>query len=583
MRQIGRIKALRFGLRRGRRVKLRTRVLAGVLAVTLIALVGFDIAAVTGLRHYLTGQTDSQLREVLTAYQHTDLARFAAGPASRQVTPNSRPPATGPQQQWVGSPPRFPGNGGRSMGPPFVPRLAALSLPLLQQFGVTLVAGKKVQSVSPKVSIPGHPVSNSIPSTQVPGKLLAHAMPGHAQTVPGPSGQGQLRRMVGPYRGGGTLIVTTSLDGVNKTVGQLELILIIGSAVAGLLAAAGTAWLVRRGLRPVEAMAGQADKLTAGDLTGRVHPDDSRTEMGRLGAALNGMLSRIQGFISEREASQRATRRFFTDASHELRTPLASLRANAELYLQGALTEREQVDEAMLRIAAEAKRMGGLVDDMLRLARLDQHPERRCDWVDIGALAAECAQRARTAHPGHNWQVDATGGLATMGDEELLRRAIDNLLANVAAHTPDGSTATITAARSGGSLTVEVSDDGPGVPDDQLPHIFERFYRGRGPSARPGSGLGLAIVAAATAAHYGTAEAVANDPHGLRVTLTLPAAEPDGSKADRDETRAGQIIPGPGQGEPAAEQTTPAAEQSEPGSGRLAGDALEEVAERLRA
>jgi signal transduction histidine kinase len=181
--------------------------------------------------------------------------------------------------------------------------------------------------------------------------------------------------------------------------------------------------------------------------------------------------------------------------------------------------------------------------------------------VDIGALAAESVQRARTAHPGHSWQADVAAGLATMGDEELLRRAIDNLLANVAAHTPPGSTATVTAAGSGGSLTVEVSDDGPGVPDDQLPHIFERFYRGRAPSARPGSGLGLAIVAAATAAHYGTAEATANDPHGLRVTLTLPAAEPDGAGAEQGE---------------------PTAEQDAQGSGRLARDALEEIAERLR-
>jgi signal transduction histidine kinase len=162
-----------------------------------------------------------------------------------------------------------------------------------------------------------------------------------------------------------------------------------------------------------------------------------------------------------------------------------------------------------------------------------------------------------------------------MGDEELLRRAIDNLLANVAAHTPDGTAAAVTAARSGGSLTVAVSDDGPGVPDDQLPHIFERFYRGRAPSARPGSGLGLAIVAAATAAHYGTTEAAANDPNGLRVTLTVPAAEPDVPEADQDGTPAEQA-PGTDHGEPAAEQNGQ-------GSGRLARDALEEIAERLRA
>ena len=134
---------------------------------------------------------------------------------------------------------------------------------------------------------------------------------------------------------------------------------------------------MRRGLRPVETMAGKADKITAGDLTERVSPQDARTEVGRLGARSTGCSARIEDFIAEREASQQATNRFFADASHELRTPLASLRANAELYQQGALPERAQVDEAMRRITAEAQRMSGLVDDMLRLARLDQHPERQ--------------------------------------------------------------------------------------------------------------------------------------------------------------------------------------------------------------
>jgi len=110
------------------------------------------------------------------------------------------------------------------------------------------------------------------------------------------------------------------------------------------------------------------------------------------------------------------------------------------------------------------------------------------------------------------------------GDEELLRRAIDNLLANVAAHTPDDTTATLTAAQHDATIIVEVSDDGPGVADDHIPHVFDRFYRGGAPSPRPGSGLGLAIVAATAATHHGSAHAAPNHPHGLVITLTLPAA-----------------------------------------------------------
>jgi two-component system, OmpR family, sensor kinase len=353
-------------------------------------------------------------------------------------------------------------------------------------------------------------------------------------------GATQLRLRVMPVpASSGALVAATSLAAVNSTVGRLELILIIGSAVAGLLVAVGVSWVMRRGLHPIETMAAQADRITAGDLTDRVSPQDPATEVGRLGAALNGMLTRIEAAIRDREASQELTRRFFADASHELRTPLASLRANAELYQQGALARRPQVDEAMRRIALEAQRMSRLVDDMLRLARLDQHPDQQDDVVDLTALVRGCAERAQVADPRRTWRAQIASGLVATGDEELLRRAVDNLLANVCAHTPPGTTATITAAERDGNVTVEVSDDGAGVPVGRLPHIFDRFYRAAAPPPRPGSGLGLAIVTAIAAAHQGTAQAALNHPHGLRVTLTLPASSGPG----RAPVAAG-VIPG---------------------------------------
>ena len=223
---------------------------------------------------------------------------------------------------------------------------------------------------------------------------------------------------------------------MSSTVDHLELILAIASVAVGLLVTGGIGLVLRRGLRPIERMAGQADKITAGDLTERVRPQDPGTEVGRLGAALNGMLTRIEASVSEREASQELTRRFFADASHELRNPLASLRANAELYQQGALQEPHQVDEAMGRIAHEAQRMSALVDDMLRLARLDQHPGQHAEPVDVTALVTECAERAEITDPVRAWHTDIAPGLSSTGDEELLRRAVDNLLANVRAHTP---------------------------------------------------------------------------------------------------------------------------------------------------
>ena len=280
--------------------------------------------------------------------------------------------------------------------------------------------------------------------------------------------------------------------------------------------------VLRRGLRPIEAMAAQADRITAGDLASRVAPHNPRSEVGRLGAALNGMLTRIEATVRERETSQEQTRQFFADASHELRTPVASLLANAELHEHGALTEPAQVTEVMRRMGLEAQRMGRLVDDMLRLARLGQQPGQYCEPVDLTALVADCAQRAQVADPGRDWQVDVADGLEVTGDEELLRRAIDNLCANVIAHTPRDAVGRVTATADGDQVRIEVSDDGPGVPADRLARIFERFYRAGSQASRPGSGLGLAIVAEVAATHGGTAEATQTTPYGLRITVTLP-------------------------------------------------------------
>jgi two-component system, OmpR family, sensor kinase len=409
-------------LNRLARARLRTWVLVGVLAVTLIALAGFDVAAVTALRGYLVTETDSQI--------------------SRAIP---------------------------------VPSLNGASPSL---------AWRAAQAI----------------------EAFNRALPGQ-------------------------------VDGaVNESVARLGIILVIGSVAVGVLVFLGVTVVVRRGLLPIEAMAARADRITAGDLTERVSPEDPATEVGRLGAALNGMLARIEAFVAEREASAELTRRFFADASHELRTPLASLRANAELYQQGALSERGQVDEAMRRIALEAQRMSRLVDDMLRLARLDQHPAGQFELVDLTAVVAGCSERAQIADPARTWQADIAADLVLTGDAELLGRAVDNLLANVRAHTPVGTTAAIVAAARCGTVVVEVSDNGPGVPVGQLSQVFDRFYRAGAPSQRPGSGLGLAIVAAIATAHGGTAEACLNHPHGLRMTLTLPASSQSGGRTARADS-----------------------------------------------
>jgi two-component system OmpR family sensor kinase len=478
------------------RTQLRTRVLAGVLLITLVALAAFDVAAVTALRKYLFSRTDSGLHAVLSLYRPAPPPFQIVGPATRATPAHFKPSG---DRRAV----RF-----RIVGP----RLQ-LKPAILDQYYLGFMDDRG--------QLRGLLQGNPDLKPKLPAELHAVFATGRPWNLVSRNGHAQLRAQAVRI-GGGTLLATTSLASAYKTLDRVQFILIVGSAAAALLVVVGVTIVLRRGLRPIETMAAQADRITAGDLTDRVSPRDPRTEVGRLGEALNGMLARIEAAIGERAASQELTRRFFADASHELRNPLASLRANAELYQQGVLTERAQVDEAMWRISLEAKRMSSLVDDMLRLARLDQHPGREFEAVDLSALVTCCAERARVGAARHAIKTVIAPGLVTVGDEELLRRALDNLLANVRVHTPDGTHATITAAQADGAAVIEVADDGPGVPPDQLARIFDRFFRAGAQDRGPGSGLGLAIVAAIAQAHGGTAQATLNDPHGLRITLTLP-------------------------------------------------------------
>jgi two-component system OmpR family sensor kinase len=258
-------------LRRPRRAKLRTRVLLGVLGVTLIALIAFDVAAVTALRGYLFSRTDQQLRQVLSLYRVL--------PVNHQVRSSRAPNRFVPPPREVRGQPLK-----RIIGP------QAILPGALGQFDVVTVNHSR-----PLLSIMGGP------------RLLPQKLPNLAElaesdtavTLTGQDGTTQIRLMAVSFPGYGLVYATTSLSGLQHTVGQLELILIIGSAAAGVIAAGGVAWVMRRGLRPVEVMAGEADKINAGDLTDRVSQPDPRTEIGRLGAALNGMLARIQDFVAE--------------------------------------------------------------------------------------------------------------------------------------------------------------------------------------------------------------------------------------------------------------------------------------------
>jgi two-component system, OmpR family, sensor kinase len=512
-------------------VPLRLKVMAGVVAVTLLALAAFDVGAVITMRRYLLAQTDNSLQQALsvTLPQLKSLVSGASRPDGAQlqnrphyvqrpgtaVDPARRRPRGTRRPATRASTP-LPGSVGDyeivlvPLRGPMVTLETEVGSPAAQQF---------LSSLSSRPA--------GFPAPSAPARALAQ--PGLRTAL---IGSVPFRILSAPAPGGGSLIVATSLAQVTETTGQVETIVVVGSLAVVLLIGLGVFVVMRRGLRPIEAMARQADRITGGDLTDRVAAHDRRSEVGRLGAALNGMLARL-------ETNQQQMRRFFADASHELRTPLASLRANAQLYQQGAVQGPGEADEVMDRIVVETRRMGQLVDDMLRLARLGQHPSQSGEPVDLTALVTRCAERVQVAGPGRAWQVRIAAGLTVTGDEELLRRAIDNLLMNVLVHTPADATGAISASAARDWVTIEVSDDGPGVPPDHLPHIFERFYRGETRSVSgSGSGLGLAIAAETISAHGGTTHATPVSPHGLRITLTLPA-RPDPRSAPELAASAG--------------------------------------------
>jgi two-component system, OmpR family, sensor kinase len=324
-----------------------------------------------------------------------------------------------------------------------------------------------------------------------------------------------------------TLVVAVPLTEVSQTLGRLRVIEGLVTALV-LLGLGGLSWwLVRRGLRPLEEIGVTAGAIAAGDLTQRVADQNPRTEVGRLGLALNAMLAQIEEAFAERKASEDRLRRFLADASHELRTPLTSIRGYAELFRRGARQREEDLAKSMRRIEDESARMGNMVEDLLLLARLDQ--DRPFEWerVDLAAIAADAVEDARATDGGRKITLDGSAPVVVLGDEARLRQVAANLLGNAIVHTPAGTPVTVRTAIENGDGVLEVADRGPGLSPEQAERAFEPFYRSD-PSrdrATGGAGLGLAIVAAIAKAHGGTVRLDATPGGGATFRVLIPRDE----------------------------------------------------------
>jgi len=352
---------------------------------------------------------------------------------------------------------------------------------------------------------------------------------GDLRTVGGEHGDDQRYRVYAdPTPGGGLTIVAIPLRETDRTLDRL--LLVEALVVAGvLLVLAALAWvLVRIGLLPLDRMTATAGRIAGGDLSHRVTTSDPRSEVGRLGLALNQMLDRLEEAFAEREQSEERLRRFIADASHELRTPLASIRGYAELHRMGAANDEAAVTRAMQRIEDEATRMGVLVEDLLTLARLDEVAGAPHVDVDLAALVRDAADDARATAPDREITVAEDEPADVRGEAHQLRQILANLTRNALVHTPAGTPVELSVH--GGRVTVR--DHGPGLPTDDVAALFERFWRAEGgrERGRSGAGLGLAIVAAVVEAHGGRVHARNADGGGAEFVVELPVS-PTGSRS----------------------------------------------------
>ena len=474
----------------GRRLSLRGRLLVLAVALVTLGLAVSDTLVLTTVRYQLVQRVDDQMRRV--------------------AAPNL-------ERSWA--PPQGRANAGSNLPSRFVITIREPNgsyRPFTDQL---------VTSTDPVPRLP------ALTESQVTARL------GKAFTVRSDHGSGSWRVLMLQRKQDGvtvTVVVASSLDDTDATVAKFdEGFLAIGAAVVLLIGLAG--WFaVRRGLKPLRRIEATATEIATGKTLSHRMPEGSqRTEVGRLAGSLNSMLAQIESAFAARAASEDRMRRFVADASHELRTPLAGIRGFAELYRMGALSEEADIKRTMARIESEALRMGGLVEDLLTLARLDEQRPLELAPMDLRTLAADALHDTTALDPTRPVALTGPGGgsaptaALVLGDEARLRQVVTNLVGNAVKHTPPGTPVRIGVGTVGGQGVIEVADHGPGLTSEQAARVFERFYRVDSSRSRQdggGAGLGLAIVSALTTAHHGQVDLITTPGEGAVFRVSIPAA-----------------------------------------------------------
>ncbi len=505
----------------GRRYRLRPRTLrgrliAGLVTLLIVACAGVGAATYVVLSHTLINQLS---RQVFEANQRYSSCLEAPGPEADHGRQPVQSPSDGDHDNdnFRGAPQQC----GKDQGE--------------QTFTAAIV--------DHQVRFPA--VANGACHLTQSDKAKLLALTSHHPTIVTLSALGPYQVMASPGPDQTVLVTGMPLSLVDSTLQQVELAEIVVFSAAVLLTGVIGTGFVRLSLRPLRRVAATAARvaqlpLASGEVTlsERVPDANPRTEVGQVGSAFNRMLGHVEGALARRAASEARLRRFAADASHELRTPLAAIRGYAELALRHPGPVPPDIEHALRRVESESARMGVLVDELLLLAQLDAGRPLAREPVDLTRLAIDATSDARAAAARHRWQLELPGEpVLVRGDEHRLHQVLANLMSNAAKHTPPGTTVTIALADGpppgpGGQATIELSvtDNGPGIPPDLQPTLFERFVRGDTTRSHqagqpPSTGLGLAIVDAVTTAHHGTVT-LDSKPGHTRFTITLPRLEP---------------------------------------------------------
>ncbi|ORW14847.1 histidine kinase [Mycolicibacter nonchromogenicus] len=487
---------------------LRARLLTGQIVLLTLACLGIGAVTEVALYQYLVGQVDDQLSDA------SHRAARLHGPHLLPLGRRLHRPRPGPGPDFLDAPGQPAGMVGAVCDSPDTPDGA----PLVEA-GYLSVSGQREQ-LSPAAA-----------------RQLTEVVAGAPPVTLRLDGVGRYRVVATPARRGDDVIVTgLPLAAVDDTMVRVLLIFGLVTLVAVAAAASAGSVVIRRALTPLRRVA-----QTAGEVAGlpldrgeatlpvRVAPSDAnpRTEVGQLGAAVNRMLDHIAAALSTRQESETRVRQFVADASHELRTPLTAIRGYTELAQRIPVsdgTASEALTHALSRVQSETERMTQLVEDLLLLARLDSGRPLEHDPVDLSRLAVDAVSDAHVGGPDHQWRLELPDEPVTVpGDAARLHQVVANLLTNARVHTGPGTVVTLRLGVDGDHAVLSVTDDGPGIPAEVLPEIFQRFARGDTSRSRKGgsTGLGLAIASAVVRAHRGTI-GVTSAPGRTEFTVRLP-------------------------------------------------------------